>query len=93
VVAPTVVTGIEEPHAVVGHWVDAGQVRPFVRVTVWARERQVVEIVGASVLAGANVLNVEREERRRCLQEATLLTPVPGSLSNRFAPLVEHCGV
>src|SRR5207248_4544071 len=72
-----------------GHPVDARKVRSLVPVTVQAREGQVAGCVGAAVLFGDDVLDLERDLHVLRRQPAVLATE-PGPLADGFGGRLIH---
>ena len=65
--------------------VNAGEVGAFAQIAVYAREAEVEFVIGAAVLARADVLDVEGGERRVILMQAALLAAVRGPLAHEGA--------
>lgn len=81
-IAPDVSTRIEQCRHGARVGVDAREVRPLVRVTAITCEREAPEIVRATVLLRYDVFDMERNQGRRRLRHAAILTRVAGTPSN-----------
>jgi hypothetical protein len=65
---PPVATGVEQRHELARLRVKTGDVRSLVVIAVAARQRKVVLIAWAAVLASDDMLDMEADEPRRCLR-------------------------
>ena len=74
-ILPSLLTWVEQHGDRSGVRVDAGEIWTFVEVTVDTGETEVIFVVGAAVLAWANVLDVERSQRGVSLAQLAVFTP------------------
>ena len=58
--------------------VNAGEIWTFMEVAIDARQTKVVLVIGAAVLARADMLDVERGQRRIFLTQTTVFTSTGG---------------
>jgi len=84
VINPRVLTRIEKRHHGVGLRIDAGEIRPFIRIAAVTRERQSIERVRAAVLARYDVFDMKGNERRRLLWYAAIFAGVPGAAADQI---------
>ena len=80
---------MEEQYNLTRVGVDAGQVRPLVKVAVVTRPGEVVLLIAAAVLAGDDVLEVECVEGIFVFVHAAILAPVLCTFTNEvpYRPL------
>ena len=81
---------VEQPGERAGERVNAGQVGAFVEIAVDAREAEIGLIIGAAVLARADVLEVQGRERRVILMQAAILAAVRGPLAHEGSRRLRH---
>ena len=67
VIAPGIVTRIEQRHNGSAIGIDAGQIRSFIRIAAVTRERQRTRLVRATMLARHDVMNMKGNQRSRIL--------------------------
>ena len=66
-----------------GEWIDARQIRTLAQIALDAGQRQVLRVVGATVLPWDDVLDVQERERGIILVPPAILTPVACAVSNQ----------
>ncbi len=63
VLFPLVLSRIEQPGHFASVGIDPGKIGAFVLIAFWTRESEVFQVVGAAMLAGEDVVDVESESR------------------------------
>ena len=66
----------------IGVGIYARQVGTFMKIAIDTRERKIVEIVGATMLFGDDMLDVELSKRRIVLMQSTVFASIIGPLSH-----------
>ena len=89
-IAPDVSTRVEQCRHSARIGIDAREVRPFVGVAAVAGEREAAGIVRATVLPRYDVFDMERNQRRRRLRHAAILTGIAGTPSNNLPQTWVH---
>ena len=84
-ILPSLLARMKECGDSAGERVNAREVGAFAQVAVYAREAEIGFVIGAAVLARADVLDVEGGEWRVILMQATILTAVHGPLAHEDA--------
>lgn len=77
-------TWVEDRRHLARIGVHAAQIGPLVVVALRTGERQVVRVIGASMLPGDDMLGV-KTEFRKALREPAILTLVSGPLADELA--------
>ena len=90
VVFPPLLARVEQLGDRAGERVNAGQVGAFVEIAVDAREAEIGLIIGAAVLARADVLDVEGGERRVILMQVAILAAVCRPLAHQGSRRLRH---
>ncbi len=80
---PTVMPGIKQWHNLASNRIDTSQVRAFAEIAAVTGEGQIAGIVGPTMLARYDVLDVMRKGRTILGKEA-IFTTVPGSGSDKY---------
>lgn len=83
-IVPKLSAWIEERNDLLGCRIDAGQVRSLVQVTTITGQREIRRIVGAPVLPGNDVFDLQCQ-RRMPLCQPTILASVLSSKPDRIA--------
>ena len=66
-------------------WIVSRDIATFVQIAVNTSQREILEIVGPTVLPWQNVLNMQRRQRRSLLVEFAVFTPIPRTFADRPA--------
>jgi hypothetical protein len=85
VVAPILQSRMKQSGDFLGVWVEAGEIRPFVKIAVMARQGEVSRVVCASVLTCRDVLDVKRQWFQKLRQRAVFAAvpcPLPNELTH-----------
>lgn len=83
IIAPDILTGMEQGNDCARSRIDTRKVWSFVRVATIAGESKVVWIIGPTVLLRYNMLDVEGNEGRRFLRDAAVFTSVASTPSDK----------
>jgi len=73
---PMMATRVKQLRHFTRLWIVSRDIATFVQIAVNASHRQILEIVGPTVLPWQNVLNMQRRQRRLVLVESTIFTPM-----------------
>lgn len=90
VILPSLLARVESFGDGAGERVNARQVGAFVEVTVDAREAEIGFVIGAAVLARADVLDVQGGERRVILMQVAILATVGRPLAHEGSRRLRH---
>ena len=89
-VFPSLLARVEQLGDRAGERVNARQVGAFAEVAVDAREAKIGFVIGAAVLARADVLDVQGRERRVILMQVAILAAVRGPLAHEGSRRLCH---
>ena len=70
---------MEELRYFVRFGIDTCQIRTFVEITINARQRKVVYVIGAAVLLGDDVLDMQGGKRGVILMQLTVFATIVGA--------------
>jgi hypothetical protein len=62
-VPPFVSAGVKQPHDSTGVWIETGDVRALEAIVIGARQSEIAGYRFAAVLAGNDVVDLERQQR------------------------------
>ena len=76
VLAPPIAARIKQRGDLTGLGINPGEIAPLVQVAVGASQRKVFQLIAPAMLAGSDVLDLQRNERRVCLSMLKILAAV-----------------
>ena len=90
VILPLLLARVEQLGDGAGERVNARQIGAFVEIAVDAREAEIGFVIGAAVLARADVLDVQGGERGVILMQVAILAAVRGPLAHEGSRRLRH---
>jgi hypothetical protein len=81
--APFLSPWVKELRYCVRFGVDTRQIRTFVEITIDARQGEVVDVIGAAVLLGDDMLDMQGGKRRIILMQLTVFATIAGARSDK----------
>ena len=90
VIVPGLHARVEKRGDLSGLIIDACQIGSFVKAASVAGQREIGGIIASIVLAGTNVIDVKRSERRIRLTEPTILTAIFCTLPHKSTSRTVH---